>query len=576
MEIEPTAKYAFDFTKIWFSHSVFVVQKDNLLSIIKYPNIIQKTIKICKNIEIVKITNKVQLLYKKENLLCLEEIDFVVPQILNKNFRHKNDHIFYKDDKIFCLEGEYNIIIDENKLKAFKYYLNGDKYIIEEYDLFFYRKGLRFDRFFFEKHELKYDCEFVIESNGKDFFICLYDIVTINLRCKRKIINDKNFVINKTNILNIKNDGLIEVYDLHLNLVLKSFSKLYFYSLYDGFVLCNDLNEELIDDYYEIDINNIKNDAKKSDQSSSKNKKTQNYTFIKEKNVKNFEIDFKELMLDKKYHFAIFNNKFQFFELKNNNFELKDQVNDTKNNFNILDYEFISIRKIHNIKFVDFYKNIILFYSNNSIILKYNNILLNKKIENLCVIDVNAKELKYSILKNNKVCKISVIEMLYCIFGINKETELEIDYIDEFAIENFVYKLLLSKHFSEAKNLLGKITKNAENIICKNYRKGDESIRNFYDENFSHILNNIKNAENMYIIYNCKTVDIKKFVIICTEQFKNNLIVDVYNFYKRNNLNSKMDDLISNLWEVGNLQCIKMLKIMDFSKYKFICDYLND
>ncbi|KAM0688277.1 hypothetical protein COBT_000471 [Conglomerata obtusa] len=602
MEPKPKGLYFYKFNKIWFSKTIFITLYKKQLTIYQYPNIKLKSYKTNKEIETIKISTKIQLIFHKNNILCFEDLIFNFTSKENKNFSHKDNFILYKGVPQYYLECEHNIAINEEVLKAYRYKLVDLEYRIEEFDLFVNKNGFIFDSFFFMKHGLEYDMNFVLESNGRDFLILIDGLLTVNLRFKRQVeLTYYKIIMNDDNVMLVamKNGSYyVEIFDLQLNMVYNGTINNFLYNHHQGIILVeknngvprdNDfktLKEKMNDQnstcFTTIDQFNTNNIDKTNIKSTLNNTDESIYTLthINSSNcicidVKQFN-DYLNVDFNIDYFFSKANNKYKIWKKQRDtleNIHSENSFSTKKNKIEkILDYELLILYKFENILYFDIFEDNIIFITRDYIYLNFMDITCRKKRRNEFYIGCNAKELKIYSYDNYKKCEDILDEMFFIILS---EIENSI-YLNENKIkkvEHFLHKLLMSKLNDRAEKLINNIKNNLEAIICKLYRKGDEKIRKFLDFSCAKIFENLEFAENLFILFNIKNINLYDLLNACKKENKNELFVELYKFYK--NDYKEKDKIIDFIWKTGNLKVLNELKLIDASKYNNITKYLN-
>ncbi|KAM0678739.1 hypothetical protein BDAP_000522 [Binucleata daphniae] len=378
--LEPSAVYNYEFDKIWFCASIFVVLHNKNLAIYKYPNIKLRQLKASKDIESVKITNKIQLLYKNNKTFYPEDIIFEVPVVKNNNFRFKSKKIYYKNKPVFCVNGEYNVVINEDELKAYQYTLENNLYVIKEFDLYVIVNGFIFDRSFFVRSKLKYDQNFIFGSNRKDFCICIDDLLVLNL-VKKKCMSFRiaNLEMSCKNILLAGQNSLITVLDMNLNVLVMCSTINYFYNKYIGFVcVTNDsINKKVLDNIIVSGTTeqiNAKIDATQCQNNDLVQNESINIMCSGSKMYKIQNINLLHRSEDAKLYFSIKDNNLACYKLKDSNFSvMKNESNvKSKPKIKIFDLELQQLQNIDDVEFCDVYLDRILIITKHHIVLILN------------------------------------------------------------------------------------------------------------------------------------------------------------------------------------------------------------
>ncbi|EJW01371.1 hypothetical protein EDEG_03999 [Edhazardia aedis USNM 41457] len=442
----PASEYHFFCEKIWFFNKIFVCEYNDHIKIMKYPNEIYKNYKTKRKIESVKFSKKLKIIFKEDVSHHIEEFDIDEDFNYKSNrFIHENDQIFFVNDNsrvsILTLSGTYNVII--NGLKAYRYILKLENYILEEYDLYFVIKKFIFDNAFFIKYNFEYKDYYLFESNGKDFAICAENLITVNMLNKKelsgniyKVVMTRHYILAFLTLKKEKNNDNKKLKIKHRKATILDIN-------------LNILFETEVDEHFKFFVNKESGFliTTKTNICYTKDHK------IMKKPIFNHKIICDVVESDMNY-FTNLENEFCFYTTKGDNLIQISKKIVQYNEMNQPHTSILGIKLFHdfcaieNVLMCDFNGNDFLIATKDFIFLKKDQYIACKnRKQGRDIIHVDINELKMYYLENSEVVSNHLYDMLFCIF-LHKNDPSNFHNLTQkmkISMECFIYKLLISK-----------------------------------------------------------------------------------------------------------------------------------
>lgn len=553
MDLKIKSKFIFNVERIWFEDSVFVTYDKNIITVFDYPNNKIHCSKVSGILETIQITQNVKLIFQDHSTKIIEDLEI---KRINENNKFKllNDHIYFCDKKLFFIEGTYNIRIIERNLKLYRYFLSEDHYIVEEYDLFFIINSFVFNREFFCINKITYSSNYKFGSNGRDFVVCSDRALILNMnksvemehRINDAKITDKNIIVSTIQ----SGQTLISIFDMDLNTLYNGINIRYFLNTHHGIIL---KNKECVIHISGTEMNKFKNYG--------------GIDKIFDKNGLN----------NKKISFTECNNEIHAYVYDTFSIKKIKPYGDTNYSQNgkylgdVLSYKlFYETINIPETSFSDFFLDTILIITKSCIILGKNNVYCNTGHSLKNVIGCDAKTLTINYLVGENKREHRLYEMAFSILTVEK---ISYSYLVNYEtpLELFIYNLIIQSNINSLRSLLNNLDIDADLIICKLYRKGDEKIRTLLisllpDKYFENYIS----SEAMAIIFLCHEFNLRFFIEKCIYEDNEKRILEIYNFYQKNMVNEGKVRVKEILWEMGNMRVLERIGEVDLSEYYFI------